>query len=114
MQGKGLAIALLAAGLITTPVKADPDTAPAPAVITCSNLVADISGLPSDSPVTLTYAASDLTARCTATNGAALVLSSPTTPVVINLSPDSTQTIPFTVSDAQGDTASASIIVTRD
>jgi len=116
MSYKPLAMAaiLTAASVLAATPSAGQQAAPAQPVIACTDLVANISGMPPGSPVTLTYTAADLTARCAASNGAALSVTSPALPVVITVNAGQTQTVAFTVADAQGDTASANIIVTRN
>jgi len=109
-----LAASLLVGAALTAPASTGQAEAATAPVITCNNLIAQIGGLPAGSPITLTYDASDLIAQCQASNNSQLTVTSPALPISITLTAGQTQTVPFTVSDGQGDTASAAIIASRN
>ena len=84
------------------------------APITCTDLQMPITGVPDGTTFSFTIPVDDLVAQCTASNGTTLTVVSPTDDVKVTPTPHSSQTIAFTVTDNQGHTATANVIVTRD
>ncbi|MGR4862239.1 RHS repeat domain-containing protein [Caulobacter sp. LARHSG274] len=82
---------------------------------TCTNYVVGPISAPTYATVTVTITAAALIGRCTDSDGNTLTVASPT-PVPFDLHPasGSTTTIAFTVSDGQGATGGANIVVTRN
>ena len=107
-------IGIAVIGFIGVTCLASPSFAQTDAALTCTDLQMPITGVRDDDTFSFTIPVDDLTAQCTASNDAILTVVSPTEDVTVTPAPHSSQTIPFTVSDGKGHTATANVIVTRD
>lgn len=110
MRFKTLALitVLLAGTTLSKPARADEPSA----ALTCRDLDAPLSGVPAEAPVSLSFTADQLIAQCTSASGATLTLTAPGAPVVVTPAFGVTR-VAFTVSDDLGNTATASIVITR-
>ncbi|MBW8880918.1 MAG: hypothetical protein JF615_05655 [Asticcacaulis sp.] len=66
-----------------------------------------------DDSITFTLTPEILVAQCTSSTGARLTLVTPSDGITATPAPGSSQTIPFTVNDDSGNTATANVIITR-
>ena len=73
-----------------------------------------ITGVNDDAIFSFTIPVDDLSAQCTSSTGETITVVTPTDDVTVTPTPHSTQTITFTVVDADGDSATGHVIVTRD
>jgi len=80
----------------------------------CQDMVMNITGQPPEAGLSLTISAADILKQCTSSTGAALTLVSPVGGVTIATVAGGTVTAPFIVQDANGASATANIIVTRN
>ncbi len=93
----------------------DPDAeAPTPNDLSCVNLVIPITGVPNDTSLTFTIPLDDMLNRCMSGSGSTISLVTPTGPVTVSATPNSSQTFSFTVHDDIGNEASGTITVTRN
>jgi hypothetical protein len=88
--------------------------APANHPPTCTNLAIGPITAPSYANITVTITAAMLIARCSDSDGNTLSVASPATPFDLHPGSGTTTTIPFTVSDGQGGTGGANVVVTRN
>jgi len=101
---------LIGAIALTLPGVAQAENAP----LSYKDIYAPLSGIPTDTPITLSFAPADLVAQCTSNTSLALTLTTPADGVTIAAESNKTETVPFTVSDSEGNMATANVIVTRN
>ncbi len=100
---------LLASTVISAPALAQ--DAPA---LTCVDLIIPINGVPAETVLSFTVPSAELIKQCTSATGAPLSVVTPDTGVFVNPRPDSSQIVPFTVQDNNGNSATANVIITRN
>lgn len=92
----------------------DPAPPAPPPALTCDNLTIPVTAVPDGTPLTFTIPMDDLANRCISVTDDPLTVVTPSAPITVSPAPNSSQSFSFTVSDSHGNTATASVTVTRD
>ncbi|MGN6424363.1 MAG: hypothetical protein ACTHLA_13740 [Asticcacaulis sp.] len=81
--------------------------------VTCKDLVIPMNGLSPDTKVSFTLSPDNILKQCVSSTRAPLTLTDPKDGVTLSPQPNTQHTIPFSVTDDKGNTASAKVIVSR-
>jgi hypothetical protein len=107
-----LPLLALGLGVVVTGAPQTVAQTSAPAV-SCKDMNIPLGTLPADTIISFTVTSANLVQQCQSSTGLALTLITPKAGITVNPKPNFSQTIPFTVSDSKGNTATANVIVTR-
>ncbi len=105
---------ILAIGVFGGAVISSSAFAQTEAPLICHDLVMPITGVADDATFSFTIPVDDLAAQCTSATEAVVTVVTPVDDVTVTPTPNSSQTIIFTVHDSDGNTATGHVIVTRD
>jgi hypothetical protein len=82
--------------------------------ITCQDLVIPVSGLPDDTPLSITLSPAEIVGQCVSSTGAELMLTDSSQPLTIETAPSASQAITFSIGDNDGHQSAVKITVTRN